>query len=204
MTTSRFKNRGNRAGPWRFCAGLALLATSSAGHADSKFRDWEVSRSFSLTATTAVVYSAGRSGAMNWLAATASAKLEMPDKPCDGGVFAGYQVAGNSDLDGIRSVGAWASCGRRRWNATSWFMAAHKRETATLWYRGAGLRYDLTDRDQLVLDAMLPSADPGALRMALGYSRQLSRRTRLDLSLGTDRHGTVDLTANLEFRWSVI
>jgi hypothetical protein len=123
-------------------------------------------------------------------------------RPFSAGLFADYQYVPGS-ADEVLSLGASFTYRIGRWDAKSLLFRRRPRNAPGNWSYAGRIRYSLTGRQKVGVEASGSFENAGSTKLPLGYYGGLSRSLSLNVAIGRATGGGPDLMARTELTWQL-
>jgi hypothetical protein len=181
---------------------LVLLASAYTGPvvAGSEESGWQTDTSLYLKGAASCQGAIRASACVENFGATVELELYSPLRRYAASLFADYRhVMGNTGH--VLSLGASFGWRIRRWEAKSWLFSSEPRKGPGTWLYAARIRYPLTLRHKLGVEAIGTFRDGGSPTLLLGYYGRLSRSISVTAAIGSGKER--DPAARIELSWQL-
>jgi hypothetical protein len=124
-------------------------------------------------------------------------------KPYHAGLFVDYRNSTRNRLSDNFNVGAYVRYDWRRWDATTWVFSNRSPGSSSAWVYAARLRYRMTDRSKLGMEALAPFASARKPKLMAGYYGSVTKSLSVRLLAGAGLNTAPDFAARVEMQWQI-
>lgn len=188
----------------RFAAAvLAAIAVSGTARAGALDGEWQLRPELNATGISEVLFHDGVRTTRNVVAGTAELAIRSRARAWHGGTFLDYRYSLDRRFRDSLNAGGFFRYDLPRWDATAWLFANRSPGGSGTWLYAGRLRYRVSDRYKVGVEAMAPLARPASPTIVLGYYGSVADYLTIKVFAGTGVDGGPDLAGRLELSWQL-